>query len=206
MSKPPPPGSAGHLSSGLPGKGQGIVLHVGCGRYNPEKLHPQFRSPDWRELRLDIDPAARPDIVATMTTMDGVASASVDAVWTSHSLEHLYPHEVPVALREFHRVLVTGGFVLITVPDLVSIARYIAEDRLDDPIYVSPAGPIAALDILFGCRALLEKNRTYMAHRTGFSKKTLAAALDSAGFLNVTVKTDNRYNLWAVGYKRGAEG
>jgi hypothetical protein len=157
-------------------------------------------------LRLDIDPAARPDIIASMTAMDGVASASVNAVWSSHSLEHLYPHEVSIALREFHRVLVSGGFALITVPDLVSIARYIAEDRLDDPIYISPAGPIAALDILFGCRALLEKNRTHMAHKTGFSKRTLEAALDSAGFVDVTVKADKRYNLWAVGYKHGAQG
>lgn len=206
MSQSPLPRPASHFSSGSPGDKTRIVLHVGCGRHNPQKLHPEFRGPEWRELRLDIDPAAKPDIVATMTAMDGVGSLSVDAVWSSHSLEHLYPHEVPVALGEFHRVLGLGGFVLITVPDLVSIARYIAEDRLDEPIYVSPAGPIAAMDILFGCRALVKRNRTHMAHRTGFSPRTLESALASAGFGDITVRTDTRFNLWAVGHKRGVEG
>ena len=33
------------------------VLHVGCGRYHPEALQAQFRTPSWKELRLDIDPS-----------------------------------------------------------------------------------------------------------------------------------------------------
>ena len=37
-----------------------------------------------------------------MTDMSMVDSAAVDAVWSSHNLEHLYAHEVPVALGEFH--------------------------------------------------------------------------------------------------------
>jgi SAM-dependent methyltransferase len=178
-----------------------IVLHVGCGYARAEKLHPLFRTPNWRELRLDIDPAVGPDVIASMTDMGNVPAASVHAVWSSHSLEHLYAHEVAVALREFNRVLVPGGFVLITVPDLASLAHYVAEGRLEDPIYMSPAGPISAIDILFGCRALLEKGKSHMAHRTGFSSKTLASALHSVEFAKVIVKTDNRYNLWAVGYK-----
>jgi hypothetical protein len=42
-----------------------------------------------------------PDIVGTMTDMSAVADASVDALFSSHNIEHLYPHEVPVALAEF---------------------------------------------------------------------------------------------------------
>src|SRR5689334_5651155 len=106
MSKSSPSDPTNLPESDSSRKGQDIVLHVGCGQFRAEKLHPQFRKPNWREVRLDIDPAARPDIVASMTAMDGVPSASVNAVWSSHSLEHLYPHEVPVALGEFHRVLV----------------------------------------------------------------------------------------------------
>jgi predicted SAM-dependent methyltransferase len=51
-----------------------------------------------QELRLDIDASVAPDIVATMTDMSRVADASVDAVFSSHNIEHLDPHEVPVAL------------------------------------------------------------------------------------------------------------
>ena len=66
------------------------VLHVGCGHPNPRKLHVTFREPGWTEVRLDIDPKVKPDIVGTMTQMDEVADSSVDAVWSSHNIEHLY--------------------------------------------------------------------------------------------------------------------
>lgn len=57
------------------------VLHVGCGSPNPRKLHPTFRGGAWKEVRLDIDPAVRPDIVCDMLDMSVVATGSVDAVW-----------------------------------------------------------------------------------------------------------------------------
>jgi ubiquinone/menaquinone biosynthesis C-methylase UbiE len=49
-----------------------------------------------------------------MTDMSAVADASVDAIFSSHNIEHLYPHEVPVALGEFLRVLKPDGFAIIT--------------------------------------------------------------------------------------------
>ena len=72
-----------------------VVLHVGCGRKNARKLHHVFHDGGWRELRLDIDPAVAPDIVASLTDMSAVEGASVDAIWSSHNLEHLPAHDVP---------------------------------------------------------------------------------------------------------------
>ena len=80
-------------------------LHVGCGPKHKDRTTAGFNNPDWHELRLDIDESVNPDIVGTMTDMSAVADASVDAVFSSHNIEHLYPHEVPVALAEFKRVL-----------------------------------------------------------------------------------------------------
>ena len=68
------------------------ILHVGCGR---APLPAHFRSPEWREIRYDIDPAVQPDLVGSMTEMAELRDASVDAIWSSHNLEHLLPHEVP---------------------------------------------------------------------------------------------------------------
>src|SRR5262249_44634954 len=129
------------------------VLHVGCGEYLALKLHETFRTPEWREVRLDIDPNARPDIIGNITDMGMVESASVDAVWSSHNLEHLYAHEVPLALAEFYRVLKPDGFLLITMPDLQQVAAFVAQGRLEDTLYVSPAGPISAIDVIYGHRA-----------------------------------------------------
>ena len=177
------------------------VLHVGCGARNPAKLHATFRGDGWKEVRVDIDAAVKPDIVASLTDLRVVPSTSVDAVWSSHSLEHLYAHEVPLALREFRRVLKSGGFALITLPDLQQVAALIAADKLDEPAYVSPSGPVAPLDILYGHRPLLAKGHHFMAHRTGFTRKTLGQALLGAQFEMVRIWTDDQRNIWAAAYK-----
>jgi len=72
-------------------------LHVGCGPKHKDKTTRGFNTPDWDELRLDIDASVKPDIIGSMTCMDSVPNASVDAIFSSHNIEHLYPHEVGVA-------------------------------------------------------------------------------------------------------------
>jgi SAM-dependent methyltransferase len=182
------------------------LLHVGCGTASPAKLHPTFHDGTWQEVRLDIDPAVNPDVVASITDMNVVEDASYDAVFSSHNLEHLYPHEVPLALREFRRVLKPDGFALITLPDLQSVAQQIAEGRLDDPAYVSPMGPVAPLDILYGFRPSLACGNLFMAHRTGFTGKTLGDALLAAGFAGTLVQRHpSSLTLWAVGFCRSPD-
>jgi ubiquinone/menaquinone biosynthesis C-methylase UbiE len=186
------------MSATAPAK---TVLHVGCGAYHPERLHPTFRTGEWKEIRLDIDAAVGPDIVASITDLGVVPDASVDAVWSAHNLEHLFSHEVPVALKEFWRVLRPGGFVLITLPDLQQVAAHVAQGRLEETLYQSAAGPIAAIDVFFGHRPPIAKGNHYMAHKTGFTAQTLAQKLADAGFSNVQVHPDAAFALWAVGSK-----
>jgi predicted SAM-dependent methyltransferase len=106
------------------------VLNVGCGYPLRQKLHRHFHGPEWREIRLDLDPAVQPDIVCSITDISPVAADWVDAVWSSHNLEHLQRHEVPLALAEFLRVLKPHGLLLVTLPDLQQVARLVVEDRL----------------------------------------------------------------------------
>ncbi|BDG75193.1 class I SAM-dependent methyltransferase [Roseomonas fluvialis] len=175
------------------------LLHVGCGMPDPRKLPPAFFAPgEWREVRLDLDPGVAPDIVASITDMAMVETASFDAVWSAHNLEHLFAHEVPLALREFRRVLRPGGFALITLPDLQRAAELVAQDRLAEPAYVSPAGPIAPLDMLYGHGAAIAAGNHFMGHRTGFTARTLEAALVAARFDAVRVVRDDAYALWAT--------
>ena len=172
------------------------VLHVGCGPDSAANLHERFRRPDWKEVRLDIDPDVRPDIVASLTDMSAVESGSVDAVWSSHNLEHLAAHEVPCALAEFRRVLKPKGFALITLPDLQQIAEYIIADRLEETAYESPAGPVTPRDMLFGMGGWIAEGKQYMAHRTGFTATTLERHLRAAGFNNVKTWFAP-FTLWA---------
>lgn len=177
------------------------VLHVGCGVASPEKLHQMFRGNGWIERRLDIDPDVKPDIVASITDMSPVESNSVEGIFSSHNLEHLYSHEVSVALGEFFRVLKPGGIALVTMPDLQSVAAAVADDRLEDVLYVSPAGPICPLDVLYGFRPAIARGNVFMAHKTGYTAKTLQQKLVAAGFVQVQVQRGNAFDLWGIGHK-----
>lgn len=177
-------------------------LHVGCGPSRKAQTTRGFNTSAWQEVRLDIDVNVKPDIVGTMLDMSGVADSSIDAIFSSHNIEHLYPHEVPMALQEFLRVLKPDGYLVLACPDLQSVARLIADDKLTEAAYISPAGPIAPLDILYGHRPQLARGNLYMAHHCGFTEKVLVNTLSANGFQSVYAKARAPYfDLWAVASK-----
>ena len=178
-------------------------LHVGCGPKRKDQTTRAFNVPEWIEQRLDIDASVAPDIIGTMTDMSAVTEATFDAVFSSHNIEHLYPHEVPVALAEFKRVLKPDGLIVITCPDLQSVCALVAEDKLTEPAYTSPAGPIAPLDILYGHRPPMARGNLYMSHRCGFTQKVMTATLQAAGFVTVAAMRRGHpyYDLWALATK-----
>ncbi|HZK89103.1 MAG TPA: methyltransferase domain-containing protein [Stellaceae bacterium] len=180
---------------------QKLVLNVGCG-FAGRGLHASFQGSEWRELRLDIDPSVSPDIISSIVHMRPVEDSSVDAIWSSHNLEHLYRHEVPAALGEFMRVLRPGGELLVTLPDLQRVAELVMNDRLEDEAYVSPSGPISALDMIYGHTASLARGNEYMAHKSGFTSRTLMRLLMEAGFTAGTLEREG-FSLWARAYKPG---
>jgi SAM-dependent methyltransferase len=173
------------------------LLHVGCGTKSIKNLPVYFQS-GWQELRYDIDNEVQPDLRGSITDLAALPDGSMNAIWSSHNLEHLNSFEVPLALEEFRRVLSDDGFAIITVPDLRAVARHIVNDELEQPLYKAPAGPISALDILFGHQAAIEKGNSYMAHRTGFSARSLGQALVAAGFDEVRVHEGRHWDLWAI--------
>jgi len=178
------------------------LLHVGCSSQNKSALK-GFDSDDWREIRFDIDPSVYPDIEGTLTDMDAVDTGSVDAIYSSHNIEHVFPHEVHTVLLEFHRVLKDDGIVVLTCPDLVSVCQAVANDKLMETLYESPAGPIAPIDILYGYREAVAKGKIYMAHKTGFTYTTLQEAFFKAGFkFNFGAARPENFDLWIVSFKQ----
>jgi SAM-dependent methyltransferase len=182
------------------------VLHVGCGSAARARLHPIFRVPAWREIRLDIDAAVLPDIVSSIVDMRrSVDDASCDAVWSSHNLEHLPAHEVVPALSEFVRVLKPTGFALMRCPDIEAVAEIILRDGLDHVVYTSPAGPVTALDMLYGHGASIEGGNSFMRHGTGFTQERLGRVLIEAGFAEVRTTRTPDYNVWAAAFMPQAD-
>jgi len=181
------------------------VLNVGSGFYAPEKLHSAFRNSGWKEVRYDIDTLVKPDIVGSIVDMAAVVSESCDAIWCSHNLEHLHTYEVPKALSEFRRVLNPGGFALITTPDLEGIAELVVAGRLEDAAYQSPAGPITALDMLFGLSSAIANGNHFMAHNTAFTADRLGRLLIDAGFAEAFAKRGPAYDVWALAVMRDTD-
>jgi SAM-dependent methyltransferase len=177
-----------------------IVLNVGCGYPSSQGLHRSFQRPEWHELRLDINPAVNPDVLCSMTDMHPIATGTIDAIWSSHNLEHLHRHEVPIALGEFKRVLRPSGQLLLTLPDLQRLAELVASDGLEDEAYSSPAGPITPLDMIYGHTPSLARGNQHMAHKTGFTARTLRQLLIDAGFAGVALQRDG-FALWARAQK-----
>ena len=181
------------------------VLNAGSGSSAARGLHPFFARDVWQEIRVDVDPESKPDLVASITNLrSSCPPQSFDAIWSSHSLEHLYAHEVPLALSEFRYVLKADGFALVTLPDLEAVAALILDRGLDHVAYTSPAGPITPLDMLFGHSGLIAEDHVFMAHKTGFTCASLGQQLIDAGFPVAVVKRDG-LNLWALGLMQDAE-
>ena len=181
-------------------QGKNIVLHVGCGAWRPDALPDLFDQPQWEELRLDIDHRVKPDLVSSILDLSILKDDSVNAVYSSHNLEHIYNFEVPITLAEFKRVLKPGGLILLIVPDIQLAADWVAKEKLESPpMYNSPAGGVPALWMFYGMGTSIA-NIPYMAHKTGFTATSLRAKITEVGFNKVETIRDN-FNIIAYGYK-----
>ena len=178
------------------------LLHVGCGPQDKSDLK-GFDNDNWSEIRLDIDKEVNPDIVGTLTDLSSVNTASIDAVYSAFNIDHIYPHEVPIALQEFYRVLRDDGIVVITCPDMQSVCEAISKDRLIHVLYESSSGPISPIDVLFGNRREISAGNEYMAKKGGFTYSELDRVFFEAGFMTrVGGRREEIYELFLVAFKK----
>jgi SAM-dependent methyltransferase len=165
------------------------VLNVG-GNNKAIALPPHYSG--FEHLLLDIDPAGAPDIVCDARELTTLQAGQFDAVYCAHNLEHYYRHDVPRVLGGFLHVLKDGGFAHIRVPDVHELMKITIERGLDieDVLYESDAGPIMVLDVLYGHgEQIARSGQDFFAHKTGFTNKSLLAALHAAGFSKVFSRT-----------------
>lgn len=162
-------------------------------------MRPAFDPSAWKEVRIDIDDRNAPDIVGSISDMRGIVEdGSFDAVWCSHCIEHLHDHEVLPALREFRRILTNTGFAIVSCPNLDAIARLLVSEDIESVAYLSPAGPIRLLDMIFGHSPSIASGHLHMAHKTGFTVDRLGRLAVNAGFAETRVHEGENYDLWAA--------
>lgn len=165
----------------------GAVLHAGCGTTPlPEWL-------DGTETRLDIDARSNPHVHASMTNLGDIGP--FDSVYCCHALEHLYPHDVVTALKEFHRVLKDGGVVWVVVPNLEGVKPTF------DVVYTTEHGQdITGFHMYYGDFTQIAAN-PFMAHHSGFVGETLRNAFEAAGYSRIEIAEHSGYNLVGIGIK-----
>lgn len=144
---------------------------------------------DYQEIRLDICEDANHHILGSITDMSSVPSKSVDLVWASHIIEHIFWHELPTAFAEIRRVLKDDGIGIITCPNLATVADYLKEN-INEVLYKSPSGPITALDLIFGYREFTKSGLDGMMHKIGFTPRLMKEVLDFCNLKN-TIYTSN---------------
>lgn len=109
---------------------------------------------------------------------------SIDAVYSSHLVEHLGMKEVHVVLGEWYRILRKKGKIIINVPDIQWAARELL-NQIDGDHPISPVfnTPAKVMEIFFG-----NQDHEGEFHKSGFTDKILHVCLSDAGFNNIRVK------------------
>ena len=161
------------------GNGAQLHLHIGCG---PCYL-PGF-------VNIDAVPVHKLDLWLDARVGLPQRTASVDSIYCTHVLEHLYHDELLKVLRECYRVLKPGGGVRLIVPNLNSAIRAYVESR---PEWFGGEFP-HHFDSLGG------RFSNYMfcdgQHRTAFDFGYMREVLIQAGFPEVNEVSEGESRLY----------
>jgi SAM-dependent methyltransferase len=174
---------------------QNVVYNIGAGGISVKDQSNLFND-GWKEYTVDVA-ECNPDIVSDIVGLPGIEDESADCVWASHVVEHVYWHELPNVFDAIVRVLKPSGFAFVMVPNLAAIADAI-KFNLIRPMYDTPAGPVAAIDMIYGHRAQI-KNNKHMQHKTGFTPQSMATILNDLKIQAVC--SENNLEIISIIYK-----
>lgn len=162
----------------------------------------------WVKETLDINPNNKPDIcmdVRNLLQMEDMKE-KYDAVFCSHMLEHFPFREIQLVLLNLRHVLKKDGWLEILVPNVLEVIEYVANEKLDLDAVLYTVGnyDIRAIDVLYGLGNTsyrMDFSNEFMAHKYGFSPKSLIESLHKSGFNIVDDYSEKgRFELRMVAY------
>lgn len=122
-------------------------------------------------------PKGAPDVIADITHLPD-ADGTADAICAVHVIEHFYKWEVPNVLAEWKRVLKPGGKLILELPSMEKVFRYIA-NAMDRKL---PMSETFSTLPLWGDP---KYHDVAMCHKWGWMFSTLSMELVKAGFSGV---------------------
>lgn len=139
-----------------------MKLHLGCWkRFIPGFIH------------IDLCDMKHIDYKSDIGNLKFIDNETVDYIYSSHALEYKNFDECKLVLKEWFRVLKTGGMLRIAVPDFEKLIELYNSTRDIDKII----GP------LYGQMNL---NEIKIYHRCVFDKKKLVNLLSEIGFSSIS--------------------
>ena len=142
----------------------------------PRKLHigGKVKTPGWEVL--NAVPGPYVDHLGNAKDLSQFADNTFTDIYASHVVEHLdYVNELVATLKEWNRVLVPGGKIYISVPDMEVLAElFLAKDKLtlEERLHV--------MRMMFGGHV-----DQYDYHLVGLNYDFLTMYLKRAGFINI---------------------
>lgn len=133
-----------------------LKLHLGCGQNHLAGY-----------INIDINKTSATDLICDIKKLP-YPKNSVKLIETYHAIEHLPRTDFTKALKDWHRIMISGGKLVIECPDFDEIVKkYLAGDDKQ-------------LDGIF---ALQRFEGDY--HYFGYNKMRLSRALKEVGFENI---------------------
>jgi predicted SAM-dependent methyltransferase len=134
----------------------------------------QVRVQGWEVI--DANPGPCVDHVGNAGDLSRFPAATFTDVYASHVLEHFdYKDELFATLQEWSRVLVSGGMLHVSVPDMDILARLFC-DREN----MTAQDRFTAMRMIFGGHV-----DRYDYHMVGLNDEFLVEYLAKAGFKNI---------------------
>lgn len=143
-------------------------LHLGAG---------DFPIPEF--LNIDANPMALCDLTAGVERLK-LRRESVAVIYNSHVFEHVPRASADKVLREWYRVLVPGGKLILCVPDMEILTKIYLTGIQNYKLSEAKRNVEMACGIIFGG----QRDR-YDFHFFGYSFETICSMLELAGFREI---------------------
>lgn len=130
--------------------------------------------PGWKILDAVAGPGV--DFVGDISNLDMFDDCGCEQVYCSHVLEHVAQSEVVATLQGIHRILIPGGRLYISVPDLDVLCHLMLSPRLE------AAEKFQVMRMMYGGQV-----DPFDFHKTGLNVAFLGEYLGLAGFRSMDV-------------------
>lgn len=155
-------------------------LNLGCGH-------------DYREgyVNIDLNSAHKVDLQSDVADLRAIADNSCTEVLAQDVLEHLGRHRSQTALREWNRVLQSGGALFLRVPSLLDLLGL-----LQHPDWQSYEQQKRLIQCLYGTQGYEGD-----FHLNGYTEITLRQELADAGFTITRLDVEDGWLFTVTAYK-----